>query len=349
MVAQTCSRRADSENTPPSDRLANPKAKVRKGIQAAAASRRRARALNSPNHPRYAVALAKQKSASKSPPASFEVEVPHTPPADVEMADATPAITMTSVSLPRYLSRPTFREVPKQNIAAVAPELADTPLTYIRDGLECLGPDMLQVLAGVKAEAAPNVLPKELSVVINDLSSDMPTHMLAVYSRQVPAAAKRRVKLFPTHNIVLASHCANLPILQQSNPTSPEKAGESITIPIVPLCIPAPEVFPQLSTFLYTKRIDYLLATVLSCPVPPALYTEDPTSERVRNALQQCASKLATLAPAHILLTRAMVVNGLWRNVCALGISDEKLWCAMDVAWEILLHALAISTGKQLL
>lgn len=348
MVAQTCSRRADAENTPPSSRIANPKAKVRKGIQAAA-SRRRARAINSSSHPRYAVSLAKQKSTSKSPPASFEVEVPRTPPADVDMADATPAISMTSVSLPRYLSRPTSRDVPKQNIAAVAPELADTPLTYIRDGLECLGPDMLQVLAGVKAETVSNVLPKELTVVTDDLSSDMPTHMLAVYSRQVPAAAKRRVKLFPTHNIVLAAHCANLPILQQSNPITPHKAGESITIPVVPLCIPAPEVFPQLSTFLYTKRIDYLLATLLSHPVPSALYTEDPTSERVRSALQQCAGKLATLAPAHVLLSRAMAVNGLWRNACALGIGDEKLWCAMDVAWEVLLHALAISTGKQLL
>ena len=47
---------------------------------------------------------------------------------------------------------------------------------------------VLQVLSGVKAETVSNVLPKELSVVVNDLSADMPTHMLVVYSRQVPAA-----------------------------------------------------------------------------------------------------------------------------------------------------------------
>ena len=44
---------------------------------------------------------------------------------------------------------------------------------------------MLQVLSGVKAETVSNMLPKELSVVVNDLSADMPTHMLVVYSRQV--------------------------------------------------------------------------------------------------------------------------------------------------------------------
>jgi len=184
-------------------------------------------------------------------------------------------------------------------------------------------------------------------VVVNDLSSDMPTHMLAVYSRQVPAATKRRVTLFPTHNIILASHCANLPILQSSTPATPKSCGESISIPVVPLCIPAPEVFPQLSTFLYTKRIDHLLATLLPQPAPAALYTEDPTSENVRTQLQQFATKLVAIAPAHVLLARAMAVNGLWRNACALGIADEKLWCAMDVAWEVLIHALAISTGKQ--
>ena len=37
---------------------------------------------------------------------------------------------------------------------------------------------MLQVLSGVKAETVSNVLPKELSVVINDLLADMPTHVL---------------------------------------------------------------------------------------------------------------------------------------------------------------------------
>ncbi|KAL4067411.1 hypothetical protein V8B97DRAFT_1975863 [Scleroderma yunnanense] len=343
-MVQPFTRRADSENTPPSARLAA--SKVRNGIQAAASRRRRARTTGGPHHPRYAVAHAKQKNTSKSP-ATINIDIPRTSPADIEMADATSAISMTSVSLPRYLSRPAFRALPKEAIAAAAPELADTPLNYIRDGLECLGPDMLQVLSGVKAEAVSNVLPKELSVDINDLSSDMPTHMLAVYSRQLPAATKRRVTLFPAHNIILASHCANLPILQPSTPDAPESAGESISIPVVPLCIPAPEVFPQLSTFLYTKRIDHLLATLLSQPAPSALFTEDPTSDNMRTQLQQFANKLAAAAPAHILLARAMAVNGLWRNACALGIADEKLWCAMDVAWEVLIHALAISTGKQ--
>ena len=128
----------------------------------------------------------------------------------------------------------------------------------------------------------------------------MPTHILAVYSHQVPAATKRRVTLFPTHNIILASHRTNLPILQSSTPATPKSAGESISI-----------IFPQLSTLLYTKHIDHLLATLLPQPAFPSLYTEDPTSESVRTQLQQFATKLTVLAPAHILLAHAMAVNGL--------------------------------------
>ena len=211
---------------------------------------------------------------------------------------------------------------------------------------------MLQVLSGDKAETMSNVLPKELSVVVNDLSTDIPTHMLAVYSRQVPAVIKRWVTLFPTHNIILASHCSNLPILQSSAPATPKSAGESILIPVVSLCI-APEVFPQLSTFLYPKRIDHLLATLLPQPAPAA-FTEDPTSKNVRTQLQQFTTKLTALAPARVLLARAMAVNfGLWQNVCALGIADEKLWCAMDAAWEVLIHTfvsrLANSTSSEVL
>ncbi|KIK98879.1 hypothetical protein PAXRUDRAFT_133258 [Paxillus rubicundulus Ve08.2h10] len=339
-------RRLDCENTPPATRLANTKPKVRNGIQAAS-RRRRARATGGSHHPRYAVEHAKQKSTAKYPPPSINIELSRSS-GDVEMSDSTSAISMSTVTLPRYLSRPAFRELSKETISAVAPELADTELNYIRDGLQCLGPDMLQVLAGVKAEPISNVLPKDLPAVVNDLSSDMPTHMLAVYSRQVNATTKRRVTLFPIHNIILAAHCANLPMLPTSNVAHPETAGSSISVPVVPLCIPAPEVFPQLSTFLYTKRIDHLLASLLPSPVPQQLYRDDPTSDSVHNLLQQFASKLATTYSDKALLAHAMAVNGLWRNACALGIDDEKLWCALDVAWEVLITALAISTGKQL-
>ena len=162
---------------------------------------------------------------------------------------------------------------------------------------------MLQVLSGVKAEAVSNVLPKELSLVIHDLSSDMPTHILAVYSHQVPAATKCRVTLVPTHNIILAS-------------------------PHFPL----------------HKCIDHLFATLLLQTASAALYAKDTMGENVHTQLQQFATKPMAIAPICILL-RAMAVNKLWRNACPLGVADEQLWCAMNIAWEILIHTFAILTN----
>ena len=132
-------RRFDSENTPPTARLANAKSKVRGGIQGAS-RRRRARSSGGPHHPRYAVEHAKHKNTTKHQPSLINIDLPRSS-AVVAMSDTTSTVSMSPVSLPRYLSRPAFRKIAKETITSVAPELADTALQYIREGLQCLGPE----------------------------------------------------------------------------------------------------------------------------------------------------------------------------------------------------------------
>jgi len=136
---------------------------------------------------------------------------------------------------------------------------------------------MLHVFAGIKAKPVSNVLPKELSMIINNVSSDMPTHMFAVFSSHQLAPACHHIMLFLTHNLIFATHCVNLPILPTSTPALVECAGQEIKVPVIPLCIPFPEVFPQLYTFLYMKHIDHLLVLLMPLPTPPPLYHDDPT------------------------------------------------------------------------
>lgn len=346
MVSQSANyiRHTDSENTPPVARLSVKPFKVRTGIQGAS-RRRRALVSGGAHHPRHAVEHAKKRKGqtpSKSPLA-LRMDVP-TISRDVEMGDPTVSKSTASVSLPRRLPRSEITEIPMSTLQAVAPELVHTHIDYIREGLECLGPDMLRVLAGIKAEPVSNVLPKELSMIVNDVSSDMPTHMFAVFSSRQPAPARRRVTLFPAHNLVFATHCANLPILPTSTPALVECAGQEIKVPVIPLCIPSPEVFPQLSTFLYTKRIDHLLASLMPLPTPPPLYRDDPTT--VMPLLTQFAQKIADTYTVKTLLLHIAKVHGTWCNTMALGIADERLWCALDTAWEVLLTSLAISTGQ---
>lgn len=177
--------------------------------------------------------------------------------------------------------------------------------------------------------------------MIDDLSSDLPTHMLAVHGRQTPQTPDpiRRVTLFPIHSIVLALYCANLPMLPKSTPIPSDTVGQ-LMVPIVPLCIPSPETWSQLSAYLYIKDAAQLLITLLpsSFLTPASIQTLEFDAESPEVA--KFSAELRATYTAHTLLSHAMMINGLWRNVVALGVFDDQLWDVLDLAWGSVLGAL---------
>jgi len=271
---------------------------------------------------------------------------------DVQMSgtdDAGPSSVEKEIpiTLPRRLARPDYRDIQMDSIVAIDPEFADIPLQYIQEGLELTGPEMMKVLAGVETTLVrnANTLPTELTITATDESSDMPTHMLAVYTRQPSAHLTRRIKMYPIHNVILAVHCAHLPMLPKSTATEPDSVGQ-MTIPVVPLCIPSPETFSKLSAYLYTKKASWLLSTLLPTgALTPAsilsLYIDRDSPE-----LHRYQSKLRSTYNPCALLMHAVTINGLWRNVCALGVFDDKLWEVMDLAWEAIIGALDWTEGS---
>ena len=166
--------------------------------------------------------------------------------------------------------------------------------------------------------------------MINDISSDAPTHLLALHAK--PAT---RVSLFPVHAIILAAHCARLPPFPQSASRTPAEAGSKITLPIMTFSIPNPETFPIILHYLYTKRVDRLSSALLPLPLQDGKSIDE---------LSQTYSSTFTV---QALLSHAARVRGLWRNVAALGIFDGKLCDVMEIAWDVLLKALAVSTGAK--
>ncbi|EMD36791.1 hypothetical protein CERSUDRAFT_23972, partial [Gelatoporia subvermispora B] len=241
-----------------------------------------------------------------------------------------PSARLAEQKLPRRLARPAFREVSRAVLTAIDPALEELPFDFIRQGLAKRGADMLKVLPNVHATPARHVLPKELSVLVHDLASHAPTHMLAVYA---PSQAPRRtVTLFPVHDVIFAAHCAALPPLPPSNSAAPY----NLTLPVVPLPLPHPASLPALSAFLYTQRADQLLAALLP-PLPPAL---------ARPAPAQYARALAETYTQRALAAHALRVTGAWRNACALGIHDDVFWRVLGAAWEVVLAALAMSVGR---
>lgn len=198
---------------------------------------------------------------------------------------------------------------------------------------------MLRSLATVEAHPVENSLPKELAIMVKDAAfwSNPPTHMMAVYGPP-SHAGPRRVSLFPVHSLILAAHCAKLPSLPPSTSSSSGQQG-SFTVPVQPLYIPSPDTYPLLTSYLYTKRTEILLTSLL--PTPPPENIEDD-----RTLIPSFAMKLGGTYTAQALLQHAVAVHGLWKNVCALGIFVDDLWDTMDLVWEVLLTALAIGTGS---
>ena len=191
---------------------------------------------------------------------------------------------------------------------------------------------MFAALAHVKAQPSTDSLSRELEITMNGVvAAHCPTHMLAIYSSQSPTL-KRRITLFPIHDLVLVVHCAHLPRLPA---TVSNVTGATVKLPVVPMCLPSPETFNILQAYLYTKRLDMLFSSLI--PPPPSFDNPNTTMPEIISRLTHHLS--ATCSKVQ-LAERAMIINGLWRNVCALGVQDDKLWNAIGVTWEAVAGAI---------
>ena len=166
--------------------------------------------------------------------------------------------------------------------------------------------------------------------MINDISSEAPTHVLATKAK--PAT---RPFFFPVHAIILATHCARLPPFPQSASQTPAEAGSKITLPVITLSIPNPETFPIILHYLYTKHVDRLSSALLPLPLQDGKSIDE---------LSQTYSSTFTV---QALLSHVNRVHGLWSNTAAFGIFDGKLCDVIEMAWDVLLKALAVSTGAK--
>ncbi|KZT64450.1 hypothetical protein DAEQUDRAFT_769685 [Daedalea quercina L-15889] len=281
-----------------------------------------------------------------------------------------------NLQIPRTLSRPAFTEVSRSAIAALEPDLANVPIEFVRKHLAGQANEMLSALSLITYPTSlPKArLPPTIDVPVRPTASSppraFPTHMLAVSSSRgspsqpnTPTAASflasnsptTTVPLFPAHALVLAAYCTLLPQLPRC---AGQRGSAALSLPLVPLAVPSAETFHLLHAYLHTRRADTLLAALLpslASSLPPAhaassssAHQRSYVSNFSNDSLLRLAHALAHSAAVHGspqgalggLMAHVKVINGLWRNVCALGVNDAELWGVMDVAWEIVLAAL---------
>ncbi|EGO01212.1 hypothetical protein SERLA73DRAFT_167340 [Serpula lacrymans var. lacrymans S7.3] len=285
------------------------------------------------------------------------------------MATASPS---QNVQLPRTLQRPPYAEVSRDNIAALEPDLAGVPLEYVRRGLRVKANQMLAGISALSPSHLPSTLPRShmshtrsLTIPIrpsslhpsSPSSPSFPTHILALTpASKSQAAYDAPATLVATHSLILAAHCASLPRLPHSTPPS-SPGTVSITIPVLPLSIPAPQAFAPLHSFMYTHSTATLMSALLpACPSSflSSLSTSSASARGTLSsgpALHTLSSHLLSHVPGgqhnamSALAGVAQHVAAVWRNAVALGIHDHELWDCLDLAWEVVLGAMNLGAG----
>ncbi|KAJ8487844.1 hypothetical protein ONZ51_g3937 [Trametes cubensis] len=275
------------------------------------------------------------------------------------------------LNIPRRLARPSFAEPSRDAITRIDPGLAGVPLEYIR-----------RSLAGNANQRVPRSCSQDAhcSVPFDDpeLAS---VRAPSTYDRRARPAELPDTRLVsipdarPRHPLftVLINHPDHCVLRRQSlharvdnRPTLPRLCTRARLALRTPPC-PAPTTFPLLHAYLHTMRPDTLLASLL-----PALASALPQlsgantsagSNKLVYVAQFSSDRLLRLAHAlagaalqrggsqggamSTLMSHIKVVNGLWQNVCALGVFDAELWGVMDLAWEVILAAMTkVSEGR---
>ncbi|KAG7439414.1 uncharacterized protein BT62DRAFT_939016 [Guyanagaster necrorhizus] len=164
-------------------------------------------------------------------------------------------------------------------------------------------------------------LPGVLSVPVCSPSRAFPIHVLAISSSKIPS---EHCMVFPIHALVLASHCAHLPVI----PPAHSQAGQSLVkLPVLPFALPSPQAFGIIHNFMYTHRLEPVFRSLL--PVPVGFF-QSISHETEQGDLQKPT-------------THAVHVKELWQDMTAIGIYSTDLWDAVDLAWRIVIGALTIA------
>ncbi|KAH8830525.1 hypothetical protein DL96DRAFT_1593281 [Flagelloscypha sp. PMI_526] len=264
-------------------------------------------------------------------------------------------------TLPRMLDKPEERDIPPDNFLHLAPELKDADLEYVREKLHAMGRLMLRELSRVKVSNLPRGhLPKELVVQANDCP---PSLLFAVWGHTPTGPSA--VTLWPVHSLVFAINCANLPHLpaaisfqpprierpsfsdDDEPPTlsSRRETSPAITIPVIPLLLPAPAEWIPLATFLYLGDRNQLFTDLMPREnLPPDMYDQcvHPTNKA---AYAKYLSETHALKKLLLHVTR---IHGLWRNAVVLGIHLPGLWDCINLAWDVMMSALSYASTQSM-
>ncbi|KAG8727753.1 hypothetical protein FRC12_022261 [Ceratobasidium sp. 428] len=323
-----------------------------KPVSAAPRRRRPTRTAGEMQIPPSYVRTARQLSVAFAP----EPRLPHEtqlPPSPVPTPPPSRTATSRKIELPWKLARPAIKPVQSDVLTVIDPELEGVPVEFVVHKLKTVGQELLTSLSNVVPPTSifPSIntssLPSELELHIRDRSQPLeaiPTHLLCVFNPHAGKASKGH--LFPAHSLVLASQCSRFPQVGPATRTIDLERGTT-RLPVVPLPIPHPASFGFLNAYLYTRRVDKVLATLLPLPTQIlANISGSMANQPACSAIPQLSAAMAKTFTLPALVDRAGVIHGMWSNCKALGVDDDRLWKVLELAWDIIVASISASAAS---
>ncbi|TFY67032.1 hypothetical protein EVJ58_g1890 [Rhodofomes roseus] len=278
------------------------------------------------------------------------------------------------VSVPETIERPPLPPVMSDMIAKFEPELADTPVEYVREALAAMGTRLMGVSKKCRVDPPRLASGPEVNLIVTDAGlSCLPTHALAVHPPAEPStwspsdranrlnSRGREVIIMPIHAAILVANCGRLPSdMPESRPRPPPNqiifsGGEMVNgyrIPLVSFCLPMPQAFELLVRYMYTRDKDALLNALVPTQTPfdvsgdrTPLYAADPAL-RQGVARKQRINRVASECVAYFngqlsrMYEQARFIEGFWRNAVTVAMSDDGMWETLQLAWEALVQAM---------
>ncbi|KAJ8487949.1 hypothetical protein ONZ51_g3863 [Trametes cubensis] len=264
-------------------------------------------------------------------------------------------------ALPRKLVRPDMPEIKPERIAAARPGYESIPPRYVRNSWAHMNYKVLGMYRRIYIDPPKPAFPHEYNLLVTDKGlANCATHIFGICTYAPsgtfgPDARRkkcfrflREVCMYPTHGAIWAAYCSRLPTLPQkparikllvdARPGRPR--ASCLRLPVVPLAIPYPPMFLPIMMFIYSFRKSTFVNMLLASEVVLSPEHEgDPAAEKL---IPQHARALAAKCDMRKLCQLAKNVYGAYRNMVALGVVEDRMWEALNFAWETVIAAMEL-------
>ncbi|KAJ7253079.1 hypothetical protein B0H12DRAFT_1117366 [Mycena haematopus] len=305
-------------------------------------------------------------AAPPSPNGNIPIKLPREMANYAHRMDYSIAAPPPTDNIPKILPRPVgddADDVSRPLLAIYAPELVALSGRALRSQLFA---SSQKLMTGLNAVQLPHTIPQNALPLCFTVPVQLypsareapaaiyPTHILAVSaSSSVQPPIDAPVALTAVHGAIIAANCTRVALRAAAAPPADARFVRLATHRLSVASLPA---FVLLRGYMYARRIDTFMAGMM--PFPPAFLDELkpenhlPGADRLNIVAAWHSPAQTRLLAGHLafctpggpcaMWERMRLLEGVWKVMCELGMYEQLLWRALDLAWHVARYAVRV-------